>query len=253
MVDIHSHVLPGLDDGAQTLDDSIAMLEMAAAHGTTDIVATPHANSEFKFDPVVIGQKLAELRAAVNGRIRIHNGCDFHLMYDNIQDAISNPTKYTVNHKQYLLIEFSDLIIFQNSGDIIARLQEQGMLSIVTHPERNNLLQQRIETLEKWVRDGSYLQITAHSLLGLFGRRAKDFAELLIGRGLAHFVASDAHDVNRRTPCLDQAFEYLSKKYGPALAEQLCITNPRAVINGEPIASEVEVPQRPRKWYQFWN
>lgn len=253
MIDIHSHVLPGLDDGAQNAEDSIAMLEMAAAHGTTDIVATPHANSEFKFDPAIISAKLAELRSAVNGKIRIHNGCDFHLMYDNIQDALSNPTKYTINQKQYLLIEFSDLIIFQNSGDIIARLQEKGMLSIVTHPERNSLLQQRIDTLEKWVRDGSYLQITAHSLLGLFGRRAKEFAESLIERGLAHFVASDAHDVSRRTPCLDEAFDYLSKKYGRGLAEQLCITNPRAVINGDPIASEVERPESHRRWFAFWK
>jgi protein-tyrosine phosphatase len=253
MVDIHSHILAGLDDGARTIEDSLAMVDLAAAHGTTDIVATPHANSEFKFDPEAIERRLAELRAAAGGKIRIHSGCDFHLMYDNIEDALANPAKYTINHGQYLLIEFSDLIIFQNSGDIIQRLRERGMLSIVTHPERNMLLQQRIDTLEQWVREGSYLQITAHSLLGLFGRRAKEFSNTLIARGLAHFVASDAHDVERRTPRLDEAFEALSKQYGAGLAERLCIVNPRAVIEGRPVESGVEIPMRPRKWYRFWG
>ena len=253
MIDIHSHILPGLDDGARTLEDSLSMLAMAAGHGTTDIVATPHANSEFRFDPAAIRDKLEQLRVAVNGKIRIHNGCDFHLMYDNIQDALENPQKYTINHKQYLLIEFSDLIIFQNSGDIMARLRERGMLPIVTHPERNPLLQQRMDRLETWVREGSYLQITAHSLLGLFGRRANQFAEALIERGLAHFVASDAHDVERRTPCMDQAFDYLERKYGRPLAEQLCIVNPRAVIEGEPVPSGMEMPRRARRWYRFWS
>src|SRR5262249_60455385 len=103
MVDIHSHILPGLDDGSQSLEESVEMLKMAVAAGTTDIVATPHANSKFTFQPVLIAQKLAEVTAVVGESIRIYTGCDFHLQYANIHDALGHPTRYTINHKNYLL------------------------------------------------------------------------------------------------------------------------------------------------------
>src|SRR5438874_2673153 len=154
MIDIHSHILPGVDDGAETLDDSLAMLRIAAASGTTDIVATPHANSEFAFQPDVVAQKLAELTAAAGDSIRIHSGCDFHLQYDNIQDALEHPDKYTINHKKYLLVEFSEMLIFNSTGDIFYQLRSAGMVPVVTHPERNWLLQKRFDSLQQWVAEG---------------------------------------------------------------------------------------------------
>src|SRR5438093_8548781 len=97
-VDIHSHILYGVDDGAQTLDESLEMLELARSAGTTDIVATPHANAEYGFNPELIGQRIAELRGHVD--LRIHSGCDFHLQFDNINDAVAHPEKYTINHNK---------------------------------------------------------------------------------------------------------------------------------------------------------
>src|SRR5215470_4893491 len=94
LIDIHSHVLYGLDDGARTREDSLAMIRMAAEHGTTDLVATPHANLQYRFDPKRIAQELEELTSASGGALRLHSGCDFHLSFDNIQDAIQNPGKY---------------------------------------------------------------------------------------------------------------------------------------------------------------
>ena len=90
------------------------MLKMAAEFGTTDIVATPHADLQFKFQPELIEQQVQELTAAVGGQPHIHVGCDFHLTFDNIQDAVANPSKYTIGHKRYLMVEFSDFLIFQN-------------------------------------------------------------------------------------------------------------------------------------------
>jgi len=155
LIDIHSHVLFGLDDGARTLEDSVAMVRMAAAHGTTDLVATPHANLMFKFDPGQIAERIAMLREAADGVLRLYTGCDFHLSFDNIQDAIEHPRKYTINQQRYLLVEFSELLIFSNTEDIFARLRDAGMTPIVTHPERNGLLRQRVENIAKWVDQGA--------------------------------------------------------------------------------------------------
>ncbi len=132
MVDIHSHILPGLDDGAQTLDESVAMLRLAADSGTTDIVATPHANHQFTFDPDLIGRKIAELEEAAGPLPRIHRGCDFHLTLENIQDALANPDKYAINHLNYILVEFSDLLIPRTTQDIFDRLLERR-----THADRH--------------------------------------------------------------------------------------------------------------------
>jgi protein-tyrosine phosphatase len=254
LIDIHSHVLFGIDDGARTIDDSLAMVRMAAEHGTTDLVATPHANLEFKFNPDVIAERIAQLREAAGGALRLYTGCDFHLSYDNIQDSIEHPRKYTINQQQYLLVEFSELLIFKNTEDIFARLRDAGMVPIVTHPERNGLLRQRIENIAKWVDQGARMQVTAQSLTGGFGRRAQEFSRELLDRRLVHVIASDGHDCERRPPVMDQARESLRKKYGDALAEALCVTNPRATLSGDDMDLPNADPESSvRKWYEFWR
>lgn len=254
MIDIHSHVLYGMDDGARTPEDSLAMLRMAAEHGTTDVVATPHANTDYLFDPARIAREIDELSAELDGTIRLHTGCDFHLSYENIQGALTNPAKYTINHGTYLLVEFSDLIIFRNTPEIFARLIDAGMIPIVTHPERNSLLRKRLKEIESWVHAGALVQLTAQSVTGDFGRAAKDFCEVLMDHGLAHFVASDGHDCERRPVRMDRARAWLTEHRGEAVSELLCVTNPGAVITGGPVQvvfPETQTP--PAKWYQFWK
>jgi protein-tyrosine phosphatase len=254
LIDIHSHVLYGVDDGARTLEESVAMVRMAAESGTTDLVATPHASPEYKYEAALIRDRLAEIAEASGNVVRLYSGCDFHLTFENIQDGIANPQKYTINQKCYLLVEFSDLLIYENTWEIFQRLQDAGMIPVITHPERNSLLRQRLDELEKWIEQGAYLQITAHSLEERFGRRAKEFCETLLDRNMVHFVASDAHDLEDRTPRLDQAFKWIKKKYGEELATLLCVSNPKASIDGAPLA----LPAKPlaseqRKWYQLWR
>jgi protein-tyrosine phosphatase len=254
LIDIHSHVLFGLDDGARTLEDSLAMVRMAAGHGTTDLVATPHANLMFKFDPERIAGRMAQVREAAGGALRLYTGCDFHLSFDNIQDSIEHPRKYTINQQRYLLVEFSELLIFKNTEDIFARLRDAGMTPIVTHPERNGLLRQRIEEIAKWVDQGVRMQVTAQSLTGGFGRRAQDFSRELLDRRLVHVVASDGHDCERRPPVMDEARAWLRNKYGDALAQALCVANPGAALSG----GDMHLPNADsqfsvRKWYEFWR
>lgn len=250
MIDIHTHVLPGLDDGSRSLEQSLAMLRVAAACGTTDLVATPHANLDFRFDPEQVLEKLAGLEKAAGGAVRLHRGCDFHFYYDNIQDALAHPSKYAINGKSYLLVEFPDLMVAQGTADIFARLREAGLIPIVTHPERNYLLHSRLAELEQWVEDGALVQVTAQSLFGRFGAEPRAFARKLIERGLAHFVASDAHDAEDRPPRLDEAYRFVARQYGEPRAELLFKDNPQAAIDGAPLPPQPgPVPVR-KKWWQ---
>lgn len=253
MVDVHSHILPGLDDGAGNLEEAVAMVRMAAQHGTTDIAASPHANHEYTFQPELMEEKLAELRTAAGGEIRIFPACDFHLSWDNIQDALEHPRKYTINHKNYLLVEFSDLLIPNTTDEVFYRMQSVGITPVITHPERNALLQKRIEKLEAWTEAGCLLQVTAHSFLGRFGRTAKAFADLLLERGLVHLVASDAHDTKHRPPVLREAYEYVKKARGEQWAEALFASNPRATLDGGAIRLPESAHKQSRKWYRLWS
>ncbi len=253
MIDIHTHVLAGLDDGARSLEDSVAMIRIAAETGTTDLVASPHANLEFQFHPERVEERLAELEKA-SGAVRLHCGCDFHLYFDNIHDALAHPTKYTINHKRYLLVEFPDLLIAKSTPEVFAQLLHCGMTPVITHPERNFLLHSRMEEMESWIESGCLVQVTAQSLLGRFGVEARNVAHRLMKRGLVHFIASDAHDPEDRTPRLDLGFNHVAGRYGRERAEMLFVTNPRAVLEGEPL------PEQPppeadseRKWFNFWG
>lgn len=251
MIDIHSHILPGLDDGSKSLDESVEMLRQAAAAGTTDIVASPHASPDYAFDPLLVEQKIGQLRAAIGDTPRIHYGCDFHLTLENIDDALRSPGKYSINHRGYLLVEFSDFMIPKTTDQLFARMMSAGLRPIVTHPERNQLLQRRLPELEAWVAQGAHLQVTAQSLLGRFGKSARRCAHEWMERGLVHFLASDAHDTKWRTTALDEARQYVDNRFGPEVGLRLLEENPRSVLAGVALTA-VPLPIRRKPWYAFW-
>jgi protein-tyrosine phosphatase len=232
MVDIHSHILPGLDDGAETIEDTAAMLEIARAHGTQILAATPHADPQYSFEPERADLLLAQAQEIAGPQLKLVRGCDFHLSYDNVQAALASPSTYALNGKNYLLMELSDITIFPNTGELWGLLEAAGLRIILTHPERNPLLRQRIGLIREWVEQGRFMQVTAQSLIGQFGGKAADFARQLLNEGLVHFIASDAHDVRGRPPRMDLAFDWLSEEYSPRLAELLCIEFPGCVVEG---------------------
>jgi protein-tyrosine phosphatase len=248
LIDIHSHILPGLDDGSQSLENSIEMLRMASAAGTTDIVATPHANSEFAFRQDEVEAKIVELRQAAGDTPRIHYGCDFHLTPENIEESLRSPGKYSINHQGYLMVEFADTFIPKATADIFGRMLSVGLYPVVTHPERNALLQKKLPDLEAWVEMGCYLQVTAQSVLGGFGRHAKEFSEILLSRGLVHFLASDAHDVKHRTTVLNPAWEYVENQFGSDTARLLLEENPGRALVGDPLPVQCVAPRR-KRWF----
>jgi protein-tyrosine phosphatase len=247
VIDIHSHILYGIDDGSKSFETSLEMLRLAADAGTTDIVATPHCNGQFPFQPEVNRERIAELQAHAPTGLRIHSGCDFHLSYENVEEAFHNPRKFTINGLNYLLVEFPDGALIPNIGEVFERLRGIGVVPVITHPERNWMIQQNFETMESWVGLGALVQVTAGSLTGRFGKPAQKFAERTIDRGICHFVASDAHDTRDRHPKLQNAYELVRGRWGEAVAEHLFTVNGKAVIEGVPIAALP--PAKRKRWF----
>ena len=239
MIDIHHHLLFGLDDGAPDIDTSMAMIEAAAAEGITHIVCTPHANARWAYDPEVNRQKLGEIEARAKGKVTLGLGCDFHLSYDNIEDALKNRSKYTINGKQYLLVEFADLMIPTTLNDAFYEMMVAGLQPIITHPERNLTIQKHPERMKEWLRDGCLVQVTAASLTGRFGRTAQALAMQFLERNWVHFLATDAHNLESRPPKIREACEVVTRRFGKETAERLCVENPRAAFYGE------ELPEQP--------
>ena len=240
MIDIHHHLLFGIDDGSRDIDTSIAMAEMAAADGITHIACTPHANDKYHFDPAVNDEKIGELRARLNGKITLGLGCDFHLSYDNIEDAIKNPTRYTLNHKNYLLVEFSDYGIAANMTEVFYQLSVAGMNPIITHPERSHAVRRQPEKLAEWLRAGCLVQLTGASLTGRFGKTAEAHAHLMLEKNWVHFIATDAHNLESRPPLMSKAYDWLVKHRGQETADRLCLHNPRAAFFGEALPAQPE-------------
>jgi protein-tyrosine phosphatase len=254
MVDIHSHILWQLDDGSQSMEESIAMLAVARENGTTDIVASPHSNSEFTYRPELVDERIRELGEATGGQPRILRGCDFHLSYDNVDHLLDNPGTYTINGTQYLLIECPDFHVGKHTEIVIERLLDAGLIPIVTHPERNPVLQRKLERVGEWVELGCLVQVTALSVTGGFGNSAGEACKKLLDRGLTHIVASDAHDPKHRSPNLDGARKKILAQYGEDAAEILFTENPGNIIQGLAVAGGKQLYlEPPKRWWQFWR
>ena len=241
MVDIHHHLLPALDDGSPDLATSLAMARMAASDGITHVVCTPHASSHWTFDPAVTASRLNDLRAALAAEsipLTLGAGCDFHLSYDNIEDAHANPTRYTINAGRYLLVELPDVILAPRMGETLYSLRAAGMVPILTHPERNLTLQRTPERLANWLRNGLLVQITTSSVLGEMGKEAERMAHRLLDNRWVNFLATDAHNLTTRPPVMSRVHDLIAKKYGAEYAHLLCTTNPTAVFQNQRLRSQ---------------
>jgi protein-tyrosine phosphatase len=245
MIDIHCHILPGLDDGADSVEIACSMAEMAIADGITHVIGTPHASPNFKFVPELVKQRRDEIQARFEGRLILATGCDFHLSFENLQEIRQNATRFTLNQKNFLLVEFADYSIPPALDQALHELQLAGLRPIITHPERNPLIRAQPARLFKWLRQGCYVQVTAQSLLGQFGSAAREMSEKWLDAGAVHFLASDAHNLTSRPLRLREAFDHVAKTRGEDVARALLIDNPLAVFEGRPIPYVPELPDDP--------
>ncbi len=229
------------------------MLKLAAASGTTDLVATPHVNAEFPFDEGRLEEAFRELSRRSAGIVNLHYGCDFHLNTQNLQDALLHPTRYTINHGPYLLVELPDFLGLSVIREQLQTLINARIHPIITHPERNVSLQSATDRLKQWIADGCLVQVTAQSFLGRFGRTSRRIAESLMNAGLVHFIASDAHDCTDRTPNLSEAYQHICNGWGKTRAQILFIDNPAAALSGHPVQRDFQGTGWPLRFLSFWK
>jgi protein-tyrosine phosphatase len=235
VVDIHSHILPEVDDGPKSWDVSIAMCHAAEADGITHMVATPHANDRWHYDREYLQGLLTQLQEKVGPAPKLSLGCDFHLSIDNIQDAIKHPTRYVIDGTRFLLVEFSNFSIPQQTNDSFMALGNAGMTPIITHPERNPILRESLQRVVEWAEQGCVVQVTGSSLTGFWGDRARKAALWLMEHEAVHVLATDAHEMEKRVPILSRSRDAAKEICGEEIAEAMVDANPRAIIENQPL------------------
>src|SRR5213594_3530867 len=244
MVDLHCHILPGLDDGPATIEESILMAESAIADGITHVVATPHSNSEYFFDFLHVRELCDELQAKIGDRLKIATGCDFHLNPENLESLRKEPRHFCINQRDFLLVEFNEFSIPPAMDQALHEIQLAGVRPVITHPERNGILRAHPERLKKWVRQGCFAQVTGGALTGGFGAGSQQDALRWIGEGLIHFVASDAHNTRTRPLRLQPAYNLVVHQFGEEKARALFQDNPLAAFEGRPLPHVPEVEDK---------
>ena len=239
MIDIHCHILPGIDDGATELAESVAMCRQAAAAGCEALIATPHQrhptwwNSEARKLEVLLGRIRQEIgdkpELYLGAEIRIDTG--FSRELDQLADAGILP----LANSSYLLIEFERRQLSVEPIAVVEEIKAAGWIPIVAHPEFVPGLQDDIDLAHQLVEAGALMQITGMSVTGQFGDRTQVRVEALLNANLAHFVASDAHGVEKRRPGLRRARRAIARGWGETAADRLTHTNPQAIIENRKI------------------
>ncbi|HEY2038045.1 MAG TPA: CpsB/CapC family capsule biosynthesis tyrosine phosphatase [Edaphobacter sp.] len=258
MIDIHHHLLWDQDDGSTSRELSLEMAQMAAGDGITHIACTPHANGYYEYNPEIISGKIAELQNLLqqnNVPVTLGRGCDFHTSYDNIQQAHEEPTRFSLNGGNYLLVEIPDHALPLTLNEVFYQMQIDGLIPILTHPERNLTLQKDMSRIKDWLRTGVLVQVTAGSVLGKMGRTAQRVAHELLSKKWVHFLATDAHNVTSRPPKMREAMELVAEKYGSDYAHLLCVSNPLAAFTNKPMQPQPEMldlyeEEDSRSWWQ---
>jgi protein-tyrosine phosphatase len=235
VIDIHCHILPEVDDGPKSWDAAVEMCRMAVSDGITHSVATPHANDRYAYDRTYLSGLIEQLRERVGPSLELSLGCDFHLSYENLERALDQPHTYTIGNTNYLLVELSNFSVPLQLSDYFARLADRGITPILTHPERNPILQQSPQRVLEWIEQGCLVQVTASALTGSWGERSEIIARWLLDRSAVHVLSTDAHDMKRRPPLLSKGRKVAEQIVGAEYAEAMVEGNPGAIVGGKPV------------------
>ena len=254
MIDMHTHILPGLDDGPDSMDISIEMVQLAAEDGIQAMIATPHARSgKFDSSPEIVKKGMDALNIQLtdlNIPVTIYPGMEIHIC-DDIQKRIENNELLTLNHSRYVLIELPGQLIPPKFKEVIFQLKLQGYYPILAHPERNFAIQKSPDMINDFIDWGVYIQITAASLMGQFGIPLKQLSKKMLQNRQVHFIASDTHTPYSRPPILSEACQLASKILKDKTeARALVDQNPKNVIDNQLI--EFNEPVVKKRWF-LWG
>jgi protein-tyrosine phosphatase len=257
VIDIHSHIMPDIDDGARTLEEAVEMARVAGQDGIKYMVSTPHMFNGLSHNPAPseILERVAALNAAIGGNgPKILPGNEVHISHD-IADHVKNNRVMRINQQNYLLVEFPQLTVPVGADELFYKLQLQGVNPVLVHPERNSQIQGQPSIVGKFVERGVSIQVTAMSLTGEFGTAAKNCADILLRHQCVHFLATDCHRTKSRPPILSQGRAAAAVVIGDERAAALVEDNPHAVINGKVLRVPPPIPfraaERPKRSFFF--
>ena len=240
--DLHAHILPGVDDGPSDMSDSVTMAQVAAENGTSLLLATPHKRDvNLNHSIGHVKQLLEEFRREIRSKnipIDVVLGMENHLDTGLPQD-VEDGRALTVNSTRYVLVELPSTTYPQYVNDVLLELQAQGLAPIIVHPERNPEIQKRPALLKALVGEGMLAQVTAGSLTGDFGSRAKGSAEVLLDKGLVHVIASDTHHhLGHRTPVLTEGIAAAARIVGSRRALDMVGRIPKAILDDQAVEAQ---------------
>lgn len=253
MIDLHCHILPKVDDGPKTIIESVEMAELAVEQGITHIVATPHhQNGQYINERAKLEQPLKRLEKellnkniplslSVSQEIRIHGNL--------LADIKNGKIKFIDDASRYLLIEFPTTFIPGYSEQLFSQLLEQRYCPIIVHPERNHVFAEQPSKLLRLVQQGALCQLTAGSILGMFGKKTEKVSHQFIEANLIHLLASDAHNTTTRGFNLAAAYAAVEQKYGELVATRFQQAS-YDILNGQPLKTPKPLKVKRKKW--FW-
>ncbi|WP_338470966.1 CpsB/CapC family capsule biosynthesis tyrosine phosphatase [Niallia sp. XMNu-256] len=250
MIDIHCHILPGIDDGAQSVYESINMAREAVREGITTIIATPHKNNQYNNEKRDILEKVARLNETLSNEgipLTILPGQEVRIYGEIIQDYLTGGRILPLNETNYLFVEFPSGSVPRYAERLFYELQTEGLIPIIVHPERNQAIIENPDLLYKFINNGALSQVTAGSLTGYFGKKIKKFSEQLIEADLIHFIASDAHNVRNRTFKMSDAMDAVEKKYGIDMV-YMFRENAELLVEGKMVYREIPQPVQRKKF-----
>lgn len=241
MVDIHCHILPQVDDGADSMDTSLLMARMAADSGVHTIIGTPHCNLPYaenkNYRDAPLAMHFVELIQRIreaNIPVEILPGAEVMCMPDTVE-LLRKRQLVTLARSDYLLVEFFFDEDLDYMEDMLSAIAAEGIRPVVAHPERYGAVQRMPGVVERWFNSGYVIQLNKGSILGRLGRGAEKTAARLLSRGLAHIIASDAHDTLVRTANMNSLRNFVEENYGSDYAEVLLELNPSRICSNLPM------------------